>query len=88
VALALHAHELVDRHRRGSVGTSADAPQPGRRNSRCRPTGGLNSPGTGPIGTVRGVVRNRGGRGSARAPQGRRDHEGGERPSTAAASSA
>ena len=30
VALALHADELVDRHRRPSVGTAADAAQPGR----------------------------------------------------------
>jgi predicted DCC family thiol-disulfide oxidoreductase YuxK len=28
VGLALHAHELVDRHRRRSVGRSPDAPQP------------------------------------------------------------
>jgi hypothetical protein len=36
VALAAHADELVDRHRRGSVGTYPDTPQTGSEGPASR----------------------------------------------------
>ena len=42
--LALHADELVDRHRRGSVGIHADRPASHPSGERCCLTGGLTRP--------------------------------------------